>query len=122
MSMTCYAGKIEVKTKSAGSAVFEYEFDNEICPQIVVPNNWKTLCNDRAQVMNFIDCLLWTDGLRELIQEFDECLPFEDLMSGPKYDEFLSRIEESAGQIECITVSVIDEQSNTVFQKETLQA
>ena len=34
MSMTCYAGRIEVQISGTGTVSFEYEFDNEICPRI----------------------------------------------------------------------------------------
>ena len=120
MSMTCYAGRIEVQISGTGTVSFEYEFDNEICPRISIPDDWRARCADRAQIPDFIDQLLWEDGLRELIQEFDECLPDEELMSEPRYDAFLSQIENASGTIEQITVSVINEEDDSVESQEVL--
>ena len=123
MSMSYYSGRIDVQAKNKELISFEYEFDNEICPTIYIPQNWKALCSDKDQLRNFVDCLLMADGLQAFIEEFDESYPFddEDMKDEPEYNVFLNRVENECGQIERITVSVIAENDNSVVSQKVLE-
>ncbi len=124
--MSYYNGKLEVETKENDIISFEYNFDNEICPDIVVPSDWKSRCTDKKQLIEMIDYFLqdpfWDDypGLRLLIQDFDDCIPFDDCKSGQKYDDFLSHVEKNCGNIVKITISVFDADDNSIYDQKVL--
>ena len=120
-----YNGKFEVET-TKGVISFEYNFDNEICPDIVVPDDWKAKCKDKEQVTELFDFFLqdpfWDDypGLRLLIEDFDECVPFDEFKSGEKYEAFLKQIEKNCDSITKITISVIDAEDNSIYNQKVL--
>lgn len=126
MSMTFYSGNIKVFTVPGRSFSFSYEFDNEIRPDIIVPENWKELCADRDSIVDLFDNFLGDSslpnysGLKNLIDDFDECLP-EDMASGPEYGEFLEQVSESCGQIKRIEISVVNDDDDSVEDSRVLE-
>ena len=124
--MSYYNGRIDFETFDNQTFSFTYCFDNEICPKIVVPKDWRSKCSNKDQIIKMVDNFLcdpfWDDypGLGELIRSFDESLPFDDLKSAPKYDDFLHNIEQNHNKVATITISVLNAHDNSVYQQETL--
>ena len=88
-----------------GTLEFQYELDNEICPEITVPDTWKQDCTDAGKTLALIDQAFpdpFADnpkGLKAIIASFDECYP-ADYQSGKKYARFQKAVRKGLTNME----------------------
>ena len=106
---------------------FEYELDNEICPEIIIPNTWKSDCVDPESVLHLIDNAFddgdMEEGLKATILDFDQCVP-PDFQSGKRYEKFMRAVKKAVKQIEnlrAIEFKVLNtEDESTVYEKKLI--
>lgn len=125
MSMECYSGEIEFTSSFDDKFSFLYAFDNEVCPSIVIPSNWRECLNNEKELVNMVDYLLQDSfdddftGLKDYIESFDDCYPFDDLKSGPKYENFLRNVAQNCGRIKKISIRIYN--NDKIQESKTLE-
>ena len=103
MSMSFHSAVITVCSRTGEKILFAYEYDNEICPEIRIPFNWKARCKSVSDVLALIDAAFVDPfdedemGLLETIKGFD-CPPYVEFEK--EYKKFIAKVKKKIKGVE----------------------